>query len=81
VTHTNLQVRLMIAAGHTQPAIGRALGLSLDQVKHQTMRIYRGLGAKNGPHAVAVAFARGYLYAEGDSIGVRVARIRPVALV
>ncbi len=50
-----------IACGHTNADIGRETGLSEDTVKSHTRALYRKLGARDRPHAVALAYQRGLL--------------------
>jgi len=50
-----------LADGLTRPEIAKMLTISQDTVKWHRWWLYVKLDAKNGPHAVAIAFRRGIL--------------------
>lgn len=51
----------MVADGHTHAAIARRTGLAASLVQSRLSAIYRRLGARNAPHAVAIAIRAGLL--------------------
>ena len=56
-----------LAAGENLPETAARLCISEDTVKTHRRRLYKQLGARSGPHAVAIASRRGLL----GQIGVR----------
>lgn len=65
-TGRNLSPRLVdtlqgLAAGENLPETAARLQVSEDTVKTHRRRLYRQLGAKSGPHAVAIASREGLL--------------------
>jgi DNA-binding CsgD family transcriptional regulator len=52
------EVLTLIAAGHPLPEIAERLTISLATVRTHAANVYRKLGARNRPHAVALALRR-----------------------
>lgn len=50
-----------LAAGENLPETAARLQVSTDTVKTHRRRLYKQLGAKSGPHAVAIASRQGLL--------------------
>lgn len=61
LTDRELQVLLGMAAGHSNPRIGRSLHLSVDTVKAHARRLFVKLDAHDRAHAVARGYQRGLL--------------------
>lgn len=51
----------LLADGHTHAYIGRRIGKSKSATQNQLSRLYRQIGARNAPHAVAIAIRAGLL--------------------
>lgn len=58
----------LLADGHTSETCATRLGLSVETVKERVKMIRRKLGAKNTPHAVAIAFRSGVLDLADESV-------------
>ncbi|MEV4384373.1 LuxR C-terminal-related transcriptional regulator [Micromonospora sp. NPDC049580] len=60
---TTEQVALLaeIAEGRTHAAIGRDRGITRSTVEHRLSVLYQRIGARNAPHAVAIAIRAGLL--------------------
>ena len=52
----------LMAQGKFDKVIVHELGISLATLKTYKLSMYRRLGAKNAPHAVALAFEKGVLH-------------------
>lgn len=61
LTDGQMLVLRRTAAGDDAKSCARSLGLSLDTVKDRRYEIIHRLGARNMPHALAIAFRRGML--------------------
>ncbi|WP_037865810.1 response regulator transcription factor [Streptomyces sp. NRRL S-1868] len=61
VTRRQREALLWIARGRTAQQAGRRMGISLNTVNSLLAGLYRKLGASTGPHAVALAMARGLI--------------------
>jgi len=61
LTTRELQMLDQISNGQTNDEIAATLGLALDTVKTHMRRLYRKLGARDRPNAVALAYQRGIL--------------------
>ena len=55
------QVLLLTAEGFTNQMMADALGISIKTVESFRSRVFDKLGAKNGPHAITLAFRAGLL--------------------
>lgn len=51
----------LVADGQTHASIGRRIGKGKSATTMQLSRIYKRLGARNAPHAVAIAIRAGLL--------------------
>lgn len=58
-----------IAAGRTNVAIARRLGVTVETVKGRSRALFRDLGASDRAHAVAIAYQRGILHVPDSSRG------------
>lgn len=58
------RVLVFSAAGYGRAETARLLQVGAETVKSQRASALRKLGARNTAHAVAIAFARGYLNAD-----------------
>lgn len=58
LTKREVQVVEALAAGERPKQIALRLGISRKTVEHYEGRLYRKLGAKTAPHAVALYLAR-----------------------
>lgn len=56
-----LRALQLAAAGYTVAEAAAIIGVSSESSKSALKRAYSKLGAKNGPHAIALAFRQGYL--------------------
>ena len=56
-----LRVLVLLAEGHSHQSIARRINASLPAVRMRLSRAYQVLGARNGPHAVAIAYRAGLL--------------------
>ncbi|MBQ1061307.1 LuxR C-terminal-related transcriptional regulator [Micromonospora sp. C41] len=54
-------VLALVADGHTYTAIGRQIGKGKSATTMHLARLYKRLGARNAPHAVAIAIRAGLL--------------------
>lgn len=61
LTERELEALAGRADGHSQNEIGERMGCRADTVTQHLNRAYRKLSARNGAHAVAIAFRRGLL--------------------
>ena len=61
-----MDILILLAEGHTQPAIARQLGLSHFTIKGQLAAMYETLGARNCAHAVSIAHRCGMLALDPD---------------
>lgn len=61
VTRRQREALLWIARGYTAQQAGRRMDISLNTVNSLLAGLYRKLGASTGPHAVALAMARGLI--------------------
>lgn len=61
LTHREIQVLTLVAAGGTREEISRSLGMAPGTVASHMARIYRALGARNAAHAVALAHGVGVI--------------------
>jgi len=52
---------LLIAEGYTDAEAAKLLGIGMETVHSQAKDVSRKLGAKNRPHAVAIAFRKGII--------------------
>jgi DNA-binding NarL/FixJ family response regulator len=56
-----LEILPLIADGHTNAQIGRALHLTEGTVKERASALYENLGARDRAHAVSIGYQRGLL--------------------
>lgn len=68
-TDRQIEILQLKARGLTDPAIAEHLGISVHTAKAHLRNLYESIGAKTGPHAVALAYDHGFLPAT----------VRPVA--
>lgn len=61
LTHREIEVLALIAAGGTRDEISHRLGMAPGTVASHMSRIYRALGARNAAHAVALAHGTGVI--------------------
>lgn len=61
LTAEQLLLLAQIADGRTHAAIGRLQGLTRSTVEHRLHVLYGRIGARNAPHAVAIAIRAGLL--------------------
>lgn len=61
LSREQLDVLAGLAAGEQEPDIARRLNLTGYAVKGRRERLFKVLGAKNAPHAVALAYGMGLL--------------------
>ncbi|MEU8329839.1 LuxR C-terminal-related transcriptional regulator [Micromonospora sp. NPDC048839] len=61
LTAEQLALLTQIADGHTHAAIGRLRGITRSTVEHRLHVLYQRIGARNAPHAVAIAIRAGLL--------------------
>ncbi|MEV4197056.1 helix-turn-helix domain-containing protein [Micromonospora globbae] len=61
VDSADLEILAMVADGQTTRQIGRRLGRTTNGVQSHLSRLYRRMGARNAPHAVAIAINLGLL--------------------
>lgn len=59
---TEERVVALMADGFTYREICKVLGCSHDTLRTRQKNAFRRLGARNAPHAVAIAFRRGMLW-------------------
>lgn len=64
LSRNEARVLAFSAGGYNRDETARLLLVGPETVKSQRTSIQRKLGARNTAHAVAIAFARGYLTAE-----------------
>lgn len=60
-TDRQIQILQLAATGLTSPAIAEYLGISVHTAKAHLRNLYESIGAKTGPHAVALAYDHGFL--------------------
>lgn len=51
-----LEILRLVAQGMSGPEIARRLHITVDTVKTHLSSLYRSMGARNAPHAVAIAY-------------------------
>ncbi|MEU5965933.1 LuxR C-terminal-related transcriptional regulator [Micromonospora parva] len=61
LTDEQLALLTQVADGRTNLAIARRVGLSRSSVENRLSALYRQIGARNAPHAVAIAIRSGLL--------------------
>lgn len=61
ITAAQLHVLQLMAAGQTNQAIARRLGITEASVRSRTVALYGKLGARDRAHAVAIGFRQGLL--------------------
>lgn len=61
-----LEILTMVAQGTSGAEIGRRLHISSDTVKSHLRSLYGSMGARNAPHAVAIAYGLGILSVKED---------------
>lgn len=61
LTRRELQVLELAAAGATNDEAGERLGIACETVKTYSKHVIAKLGARNGKHAIAIAFRQGIL--------------------
>lgn len=71
LTSPELAVLRLMAEGHTNIQIGRALFVSENTVKAHTMRLRSKLGARDRAHAVALGLAYGHIALPHDATPIR----------
>ena len=64
LSRRDLELLRLMADGHTVRDTAAAMFVSPTTVKTMRERIFAELGARNAPHAVAIAHRRGYLGAD-----------------
>jgi DNA-binding CsgD family transcriptional regulator len=67
ITDEDRRLLAMVAAGLTQREIGQRTGRRRTAVNNKLVRIYRLIGAVNGPNAVAIAIRNGLISAGGPA--------------
>lgn len=60
-TDRQIEILQLKASGLTDPAIAERLGISVHTAKAHLRNLYESIGAKTGPHAVALAYDHGFL--------------------
>lgn len=51
----------LLAEGKNRDEMAQELGIHFETLRTYQKKLYRRLGAKNGPHAIAIGFRKGYL--------------------
>lgn len=62
MTARQREALVWIARGYTADQAARRMGISRDTVLSHLKRIYARLGARTGPHAVALAMVAGLIH-------------------
>lgn len=69
ITQQQHAILVGLACGEEVEETGRRLALSTDTVKSHRRRLYKALGARNGPHAVTIALSAGLLRTAPQAAG------------
>lgn len=70
-TPRQVELLRLVADGLAYAEIARKLWISIDTVKSHARRAYAAMGARNGAHAVAIAYRTGVLSVDGDAPSAR----------